>query len=176
MRKVLSLFTLGLIALVVAAPANAQPSDECPADVAAAVAAACPCDASANGQAWKNHGKYVSCVTRFRNALRKQGCLDAQARRTITRCAARSTCGKEGAVLCCVYDASGTCSDAAPGDGVAEGVCSNDAEVACDADTDCITVGAPKVKRNAALCEARGGTVIGGGSVCAGCPPVPPAP
>lgn len=174
MRKLLFVLALGTIA--VAAPAGAQPTDECPADVAGAVAAACPCDADGNGQQWKNHGKYVSCVVRFRNELRKQGCLDAEAKRTIARCAARSTCGKEGAVLCCVYDTSGTCDDAAPGDGTAAGVCSNDAALACDTDADCITVGDPKVKRTAELCAAHGGTAVGGGSVCSGCPALPPAP
>src|SRR5882672_3425417 len=57
----------------------------CPTDVGAALAARCPCD----GQ--KNHGQYVSCVVRFRNALRKAGCLSVEERRTIARCAARST-------------------------------------------------------------------------------------
>ena len=67
----------------------------CPADVGAALAERCPCD----GQ--KNHGQYVSCVVHFRNGLRKAGCLTAEDRRTIARCAARSTCGKPDAVLCC---------------------------------------------------------------------------
>jgi len=168
MRKLMLMLAFGL--LVVPGRAEAQPADECPAGVAAAVAAACPCDADGSGHAWRNHGKYVSCVVRFRNALRKQGCLDAAAKRTIARCAARSTCGKEGAVLCCTYDTSGTCDDAA------DGVCSNDGTRACDVDTDCVTVGDPKVKRNAEQCTTRGGTVVGTGSVCAGCPALPPSP
>lgn len=173
MRKLI-LFALGAI-LLTAGSAAAQ-GNECPEDVGAALGAACSCDADGNGKAWKNHGQYVSCVVRFRNDLRKQGCLDAQSQRTIARCAARSTCGKEGAVLCCVYDTSGTCDDAAPGDGTAAGVCSNDAEIACDTDADCITVGDPKLKRSADVCTDHGGTVVGGGSVCAGCPALPPAP
>jgi hypothetical protein len=147
----------------------------CPDDPAAAVAAACPCDADAGGQAWKNHGRYVSCVVRFRNDLRRAGCLDAATQRTIARCAARSTCGKAGFVLCCHYDTSATCSDPVA-DGVAAGTCSNDATKACDTATDCVTVGAPKLTRSADLCALRGGTSIGGGSVCAGCPLPPPAP
>jgi hypothetical protein len=71
----------------------------------------------------------VKCVVHLRNDLRKAGCLDAAAKRTIASCAARSTCGKEGAVLCCVYDTSGTCSDTVA-DGVPAGVCSNDATIA----------------------------------------------
>jgi len=181
---------LGLLAATAHADKPASPGngngggpatcDQAAVDAAnAAIAAACPCegttDDAGNLVPWKNHGKYVSCVLRFRNDLRKQGCLDAAAKRTIARCAARSTCGKEGAVLCCVYDLSGTCDDA-PGDGAAAGLCSNDAAVACDTDADCITVTGPKVKRSADVCTEHGGTVVGGGSVCAGCPDVPPAP
>ncbi len=150
--------------------------DECPADVATAIADQCPCEGRSGGQAavepWKNHGKYVSCVVRYRNLLRKSNCLDAEAKRTIARCAARSTCGKEGAVLCCVYDTSGTCSDALPGDGTPEGVCSNDETKACDTAIDCVVAtGDPRVKRRAERCTDRGGTPVGEGSVCGGCPP-----
>ena len=174
MRKVIVL--VGLALAVTATGARAQAGGGCPSDVAAAIGAACPCDASAQGHAWKNHGGYVSCVVRFRNDLRRQGCLDAAAKRTIASCAARSTCGKEGAVLCCVYDTSGTCSDTAPGDGTAAGVCSNDATKACDTATDCITVGDPTLARSADRCTARGGTPVGGGSVCSACPALPPTP
>src|SRR6185369_1622043 len=129
-------------AIVFALPATAMA--DCPPDVGAPLADACSCDAN-HGQPWKNHGQYVSCVVRFRNDLRKQGCLDDAAKRTIASCAARSTCGKEGAVLCCVYDASGTCDDALPGDGTAAGVCSNDATIVCDTALDCVTATGPKV-------------------------------
>src|SRR6185295_7481072 len=121
--------------LASAGPAFAQsacPATGCPTDVGACLAESCPCAADHGGNAWKNHGQYVKCVTHLRNDLRKAGCLTADAKRTLTSCAARSTCGKEGAVLCCVYDTSGTCSDPVPGDATAAGVCSNDAGIACD--------------------------------------------
>jgi hypothetical protein len=118
----------------------------------------------------------VSCVVRYRNDLRKAGCLDDIAKRTIAKCAARSTCGKEGAVLCCVYDTSGTCSDLAPGDGTQAGVCSNDAAKICDTAIDCITATGPKVSRHLENCTDKGGTPVGGGSVCSACPIPPPAP
>src|SRR5688572_22746112 len=96
--------------LAVASPAAAQtacPSDgSCPADVGACIAEACPCEADAAGMPWRNHGQYVKCVVHLRNDLRKAGCIDADAKRTIASCAAKSTCGKEGAVLCCTYDTS----------------------------------------------------------------------
>lgn len=171
MARIISLVVVGL--LIGAAGAFAQ--SQCPDDPEAAVAAACPCGADGNGQAWGNHGKYVSCVVRFRNDLRRQGCLDAQTQRLIARCAARSTCGKEGAVLCCWYDTSGVCSDTLP-NGVKEGTCSNDTAIACDTSTDCITSRGPKVKRHEETCTLKGGTVVGTGSVCSGCPALPPAP
>jgi len=178
MRTLIGL--LGALLLANPWPALAKPPQvgggDCPADVAAALATACPCDADVQGAPWKNHGKYVSCVVRYRNDLRRQGCLDATAKRTIARCAARSTCGKEGAVLCCVYDTSGTCDDPLPDDGTPAGVCSNDAEVACDNNTACITATGPRLSRHAQRCTDGGGTVVGGGSVCSACPIPLPAP
>ena len=165
-----------LVAVLIAStgPAFAQsacPTDgSCPADVGACLAESCPCAADHGGQAWKNHGQYVKCVVHLRNDLRKAGCLDAAAKRTIASCAARSTCGKEGAVLCCVYDTSGTCD-------LVSGTCTNDATITCASDTDCITVvSGPKVKRHEDTCTDHGGTPVGGGSVCGGCPLPPPAP
>ena len=165
-----------LAALVVAFSAQPVPAQECPEDVAAELAGECPCGADKGGQAWKNHGQYVKCVAHVRNQLRKDGCLTPEAKRTIQSCAARSTCGKEGAVLCCTYDTSATCSDANPGDTVAEGVCSSDGTTPCDTATDCITVvKGPKVVRGGEeACVARGGTPVGTGSVCGGCPLPPP--
>lgn len=171
MRMMFSLLTLGLLA-----SATGVFAQSCPTDPAATLAATCPCDGDGQGQAWRNHGKYVSCVVRLRNDLRRQGCLTAETQRTIARCAARSTCGKDGAVLCCVYDTSGTCSDPLPGDGTAAGVCSNDATHPCDTSVDCITASGPTVSRQATSCTDRGGTVVGGGSVCSTCPIPPPAP
>ena len=179
MRKIAWL--LGVAVLAGASMVSAKPpapGGNCPPDVGAALAAACPCDASSGGQAWKNHGGYVSCVVHFRNDLRKAGCLDDTSKRTIASCAARSTCGKPGAVLCCHYDTSGTCvGDPTPGDGTKAGTCSNDATILCDVDTDCITVtSGPSVKRSADLCIAKGGTPVGSGSKCSACPLPPPSP
>lgn len=133
----------------------------CPADVPAAFADRCPCD----GQ--KNHGHYVRCVAQFRNALRKAGCLDTQTRRTLARCAARSTCGKPNAVLCCFID-TGTCSDPAPGNLIAEGTCSNDPALPCDTDTGCTETRA-RVAPDEDACVADGGSSGGLGSVCGAC-------
>ena len=143
----------------------------CPADVPLALAEHCPCAGKmlpdASVAPWRNHGQYVSCVVRLRNALRKAGCLTVDTRRTLARCAARSTCGKETAVLCCTIE-TGTCSDLAPGDGTAAGTCSNDPEMACDSNADC-TEAHGRIASDEATCMASGGTSMGAGSVCDSC-------
>jgi hypothetical protein len=143
----------------------------CPTDVAVALAETCPCDGkmmpNAEVQPWKNHGQYVSCMVRFRNALRKAGCLTADEKRTIARCAAKSTCGKSDTFLCCTSEL-GTCTgDPMPGDMTAGGTCSNDALVMCDLDADCTKVSGALTK-DADACVAGGGTAVSG-SLCTGC-------
>jgi hypothetical protein len=118
-------------------------------------------------QPWKNHGQFVSCTVRFRNDLRKAGCLSADQKRTIARCAAKSSCGKTDTALCCMANV-GTCmGDPMPGDTLAVGTCSNDALVVCDVDVDCTKLTGTLTK-DPAGCEAAGGTV-GTGSICSGC-------
>jgi hypothetical protein len=129
--------TFVLLALP-AAPAGAHrrtvPVASCPDDVAAALAAQCPCDGAAT------HGQYVRCVVTFRNALRRARCLTDAARVTV-RCAERSTCGKPGAVVCCLP---------------------------CDASDGCTTRRA-RVLGNEATCVAAGGASAGAGSACGAC-------
>jgi hypothetical protein len=143
----------------------------CPDDVVTALAERCPCDGQhqLDGSVvpHKNHGQYVRCVVQFRNALRKGGCLTRELHRTIARCAARSTCGKDGLVVCCLTDMA-RCDDPAPGNGTPEGVCGNDDERACDVDADCVSVRG-RVARDEDSCVAAGGTVAGAGSVCTAC-------
>jgi len=169
MRTIVSMMVFALLGVPTAALAD------CPPDVGAALAAACPCSADAHGQAWKNHGQYVKCVVQFRNDMRKQNCADKATIRTIARCAARSTCGKEGAILCCKYDLSNTCVAASCASDAAASCCSNDNTVACATDADCITVSGPKVKRHPENCTDHGGFNVGTGSACSECPIPPPA-
>jgi len=94
-RRLLALIVLtALPAGAMARRGRPQPIP-CPADVAAALATECPCDAA------EVHGQYVRCVVRFRNALRRGGC-PPDATRGMVSCAARSTCGRPSAVLCCM--------------------------------------------------------------------------
>jgi len=160
-QKALLLALLAMPVGVCAMGKGRPDPSSCPADVGAALAERCPCD----GQ--KNHGQYVSCVVHFRNALRKADCLGVEERRSIARCAARSTCGKLDAVLCCT-STTGTCSDPTPGDGMATGVCSNDRALACDAAADCTETRA-RLARDEATCTQGGGTAAGQGSVCGAC-------
>lgn len=170
MRTTGSFLLLAVACLVSVGTADARHSREpvpCPADVAAAVEAVCPCDGQAEtGEPWKSHGRYVRCVARFRNALRRAGCLAADDLREVSRCAARSTCGKANAVVCCLYD-GGTCTDPEPGDEVADGFCSNDSQRACDTDDDCSLVHA-RLMQNEDACYAIDGDALTG-SICSAC-------
>jgi hypothetical protein len=153
------------------AKGNGRPEPiQCPEDIETAIAEACPCEGQALSEEsptpWRNHGHYVRCVVRYANLLRKSECLSREARRPIKRCAARSTCGKAGRVLCCLSE-TGTCSDTMP-DGTADGVCSNDGDLPCDTDADCTKTRA-RIMRNEDACLALDGEVGGEGSVCSAC-------
>src|SRR5207244_4026674 len=80
--------------------------EEAVAATRAAADEACDC-ASAT-----NHGKYVDCVERVTEQAVQDGSLRPECEDLVVVCAARSTCGKAGAVTCCRTDASGntTCS------------------------------------------------------------------
>jgi hypothetical protein len=55
----------------------------------------CPCDGPRGGDSgWKNHGRYVSCVTQAATAFRRAGLITPAARSAIVRSAARSDCGR----------------------------------------------------------------------------------
>ena len=94
-RRLLALIVLLALPAGAAAHRGRPGPIPCPDDVAAALAAACPCDAA------ETHGQYVRCMSRFRTALQRGGCL-ADATGGMVACAARSTCGRPSAVLCCV--------------------------------------------------------------------------
>lgn len=166
-----TILAAALLALPLAASAKKPEPVPCPTNVAVGLAEACPCDGKVVGngstQPWKNHGQYVSCSVRYRNALRKSDCLTKEEKRTIARCAAKSTCGKDNAILCCTTELGACTGDPAPGDLTAAGVCSNDALLACDVDADCTKVSGT-LGNDAIACAAAGG-VVASGSVCSGC-------
>jgi hypothetical protein len=134
------------------------PGGACPADAGAAVAECCPCGGN------KNHGSYVSCVAHAVNALRTAKCLDKDQRRSMKRCAARSTCGKpEGFVTCC-KTIPGECD----GGFCEEGSTGSE----CIVDTDCPATTKCSIKHDATTCEDQGG-VPGEGSCCNACSATP---
>ena len=172
--------SIGFVALQLAlAPAadakKCTPDQELRAlEIHAQISEACPCDMQANGQPWRNHGKYVSCVARTSNSLYKQNPDVARScKKLLRRCAARSTCGKEGAVRCCFGREHDCLDDTVPGDSVADGECTNDSATACDTNADCMTIRCKIDRRGVERCTERGGVANGTGSCCNGCAPAP---
>src|SRR5713101_5316838 len=97
------------------------------ANARAAVAANCDCAGALT------HGAYVSCATQQANTtLMNKSCAGF-----IKKCASHSTCGKSGAVTCCLTTTKGT---------------------KC------------KIKKDAAHCTAKQGTVGSCTSCCDACP------
>jgi len=182
MRRILT-FSLAAVAFVGlqltltphADAAKCTPDQELLAlEIHAQVSEACPCDVQANGQPWKNHGGYVSCIATTSNRLYKQHPDVARScKKLLRRCAARSTCGKEGAVRCCLTKEQECLNDSVPGDSVADGACIKDSETACDTNADCATIKCKIDRHGAERCEERGGVANGTGSCCNGCVPAP---
>jgi hypothetical protein len=118
--------------------------------------AACPCDSA-------NHGRYVSCVAHAVNNLSRLDpeMLPRNCKGKVTRCAARSTCGKPGFVVCNIP--TDTC-DAATSTCVKSGL-------SCDP-TNPLSCGSKcKIKPSEQRCLDRGGIVnLSSTTCCAACP------
>jgi hypothetical protein len=69
-------------------------------DLAASALASsyCPCDGG--GTPWRNHGLYVACVQSNAASIARSGGSEVSCRSALTACAARSVCGRPGAVVC----------------------------------------------------------------------------
>jgi len=99
-------FGIGILAVVIGtvAPGIASAKKCSDAAVAAArTAAEAQCDCTGSS----NHGQYVKCVGDVAKQLASTGALPQECKSELTRCAAKSTCGKEGAVTCCRVDRRG---------------------------------------------------------------------
>jgi hypothetical protein len=125
--------------------------------VRATIASTCVCDAATN------HGRYVSCVAHAVKAAVANG-LPTNCKGTVTRCAARSSCGKPGFVTCC-FASPGTCD-------VTTGLC-QDGTTVCTTATQCPAVTKCRTKSNAGQCTAAGGSP-GSGSCCDAACSLPP--
>ena len=155
MRKtaVLTLTLAGAVALF-ASGARAGCNDSRVAAVRAQINTECTCTG--------NHGQYVSCVTRHVNDAVRNNQLDVNCKGAVTRCAARSTCGKKTGFVTCAICEPGACN---------EGLCP-DGQTACSDTVPCpLVVTHCSTKSSQPLCDARQG-VSGSGSCCdAGCTP-----
>ena len=103
-----------------------------------------------------NHGRYVSCVAHEVRTAVANG-LPTNCKGTVTRCAARSTCGKKSGFVTCCFASPGTCD-------VATGRCQDGATL-CTASTQCPAVTRCRTKSSADHCTVAGGSP-GTGSCC----------
>jgi hypothetical protein len=93
---------LGVAMLAIPGVAAAKCTDDAAVTLARAAAdAACDCSGS------DNHGDYVSCVNDVAKERVAAGTLPANCKGEVTKCAAKSTCGKPDAVTCCKVDKKG---------------------------------------------------------------------
>ena len=148
-------FALALVGAVVlfASAARAGCSDPRVDSVRATINGECPCTG--------NHGQYVSCVAHHVRDAVRNGDLDVNCKGKVTRCAARSTCGKKTGFVTCPICEPGTCTN---------GFC-DDGTTGCTDSSTCPPVVAHcSTKSSDMLCTDRGGTP-GSGSCCdAACP------
>ncbi|HLK12527.1 MAG TPA: hypothetical protein VKW76_14215 [Candidatus Binatia bacterium] len=128
--------------------------------VQAAVNQNCPCSTA------RNHGQYVSCVAHQVNALARSGAVPTDCKGKVTRCAAKSVCGKAGFVTCEIPE-TGTCDPTT-------NTCVENPAIAC-VNGVCILGEACHIKSSAALCTAKGGTVGTSPTCCAACVSSPSA-
>jgi hypothetical protein len=155
MRTLLA-FVAGCALLASAGPVAAAVDCE-PARCAVqqAINTDCPCDLS--GQS--NHGQHVSCVAHAVRDLARADVIPINCKGKIKRCAAKSTCGKPGFVVCNIP--TDTCD-------LTTGTCVANPTLACTTDLDCGSK--CKIKSSTERCTERGGTVaIGSTTCCAAC-------
>jgi hypothetical protein len=153
-KTIITALSLASALALAAAPARSARVDCEPARCAvqAAIAAECPCTESSN------HGRYVSCVAHVVKRLSSERVVPVNCKGKVTRCAARSTCGKPGFVTC--HIPTDTCD-------LTTFTCVGDPTLTCATDLDCGSV--CKVKSSEEGCAARGGTAGTESSCCATC-------
>jgi len=114
-KALVGMFLVGTWITMPAARSIADPPD-CEAARCSVQSAVDACCANA-----KNHGQFVSCVA---HAVKAAG-VPTNCKGKVVRCAARSTCGKEGFSTC-----TPTCD-------TTTGFCVDDPTLACTTNTDC---------------------------------------
>jgi len=121
-------------------------------------------DQECNCTTASNHGRYVSCVAHVVRRLTAESTVPNTCRGKVTRCAARSTCGKTGFVAC--HIPTDVCDIPA---GMTIGTCTGNPALTCLTSLDCGS--RCRVSKSAELCTEHGGTVGAGASCCRGCTP-----
>jgi len=142
-KALVGMFLVGAWIAMPAARSSADPPD-CEAARCSVQSSVDACCANA-----KNHGQFVSCVA---HAVKAAG-VPTNCKGKVVRCAARSTCGKEGFSTC-----TPTCD-------TTTGFCVDDPTMACTTNTDC---GRCHL-RPSGTCPPN--TTEGSGSCCATCAP-----
>jgi hypothetical protein len=151
-KTVVLMLTLAGAAGLFASAARAGCNDPRVATVRADINTKCTCEG--------NHGAYVSCVARAANKAVRDGLLDVNCKGAVTRCAARSTCGKKTGFVACAICEPGACN---------EGLCP-DGQTACSDTVPCpLVVTHCSVKSSTDLCDAKGGIHSDGSCCDAGC-------
>src|SRR3989449_8147866 len=161
MRRVLLALALAGGFSLLASISHAGCNDPDVDSVRATINSECPCTG--------NHGQYVSCVAHPARDAVRNGDLDVNCKGKVTRCAARSTCGKKTGFVTYAICEPGTCTN---------GFCDDGTTACADSSTCPPVVTHCSAKSSGDLCAARGGTT-GSGSCCdetCPCPPARPAP
>jgi hypothetical protein len=150
----LAIVTAAVVSLALPLATRAATPDCEPARCAvqSRVATECPCESATN------HGRYVSCVAHIVNQLAHDGTIPTNCKGKVTRCAAKSTCGKDGFVTC--HIPTDTCD-------TTTFTCIKDPMIQCQTDLDCGS--RCKVSSSGDLCTVKGGTVGTSTSCCADC-------
>ena len=157
MRLAIVFLTAMLLAMAVW-QAAAQDCEAARCAVQTAINTECSCDTA------DNHGLYVSCVAHVVKRLSRDGnppTIPASCKGQVTRCAARSTCGKSGFVTC-TFKELGVCD-------IANSACIAPAGAPCTTNADCVISTRCRTKSSAEHCTLLGGSP-GTGTCCAACP------
>ena len=155
MRLGLGLILIALLAVGGQTAAAQTDCESARCAVQAAIDQECPCAAATN------HGRHVSCVAHVVKRLSQQGQVPTSCKGRIKRCAARSICGKEGAVTC-QKPVLGTCD-------LTTGTCLENGALLCTSDAECVVGTRCSTKRSTEQCTISGGTVGAGSTCCAEC-------
>jgi hypothetical protein len=106
MQRMMRILTPGLLTLglVLAAERGFAACTDTTAVAAARaqVATDCPCDTASN------HGQHVKCAGQVAKDRANNSLLPKNCKGAVKSCAAKSTCGKAGAVRCCITKGSKT--------------------------------------------------------------------